>query len=588
MLTTIAKTGNGVNKDLLASELLPGQWSDCLNMRFRNEFAEKFKGISAGYTTPLVIPYTLNLYSIPNTRYLIESGIAKVYADDGTTQSEITRYGAGTAVSTLVHTTTTATLTTATAHGRTTGDTVVVYGAAPAAYDGTFVITVTSTTAFTYTMLSDPGANATALGIYSTTTTANFTGTRDDRITGGVLNGVLLLNRPVDGLFYWGGDVTKRLRPVPGYGNIADVARPFKNFIVFLGSTVSGIKNPHNVAWSKSADPGAIPSEFTASVTNDAGDVDLAETAGMMVDCLPWGNINIIYTQDARYAMQYIGGNDVFEFSRLPGNDGLIARNCVVNTPKGQVFMSNCDIRIHSGGDSVSIADGRVKNWIFSAIDATNIARSFLCVNPQKTEVWVVFPSYGKADCDTVAAWNWNSDAWGIRTIPNATCGTTGLISSTVGNGTYSAATGLYSDCILKYSDNEFSQNESRMLIATSAPKIGLVETGTTDFGVVTSWMLERQGLALDDPESIKVLSASRPQFGALPGTTVSIYHGSGMTADADPVYSAPATFIVGTTNWANSYAQGGRYLSIKMTSSDLPPVMLRSFDIDFVKQGRF
>lgn len=41
MQVTIKKTGNGVNKDLLSSELLPGQWSDCLNMRFRNEFAEK-------------------------------------------------------------------------------------------------------------------------------------------------------------------------------------------------------------------------------------------------------------------------------------------------------------------------------------------------------------------------------------------------------------------------------------------------------------------------------------------------------------------------------------------------------------------
>jgi hypothetical protein len=74
---------------------------------------------------------------------------------------------AGATISTITYVTTTATLTTATAHGLSTGNTVYITGTTPAAYSGTFVITVTGTTTFTYTMLSTPSGNASVVGSYT-------------------------------------------------------------------------------------------------------------------------------------------------------------------------------------------------------------------------------------------------------------------------------------------------------------------------------------------------------------------------------------------------------------------------------------
>lgn len=73
---------------------------------------------------------------------------------------------AGKTISTLVHTTTTATLTTSTDHGLSTGDFITVSGATPSAYNGTFSITKVDATSFTYVMASDPGANASVVGSY--------------------------------------------------------------------------------------------------------------------------------------------------------------------------------------------------------------------------------------------------------------------------------------------------------------------------------------------------------------------------------------------------------------------------------------
>lgn len=508
MLVSVKKCGSGANFDLLPSELEPGQWSGVRNMRFRNEFAEKFKGMQASYTTPTVIPYALTTYETAAGRFLVQAGLSTVFADDGVTRTDIT-------------------------------------GPVP-------------------------------------------TGAIDDRWSGGVLNGVLVMNNGKDAPMFWSGAIATDLDTLAGWtaGWKSDVIRPFKNYLVCLGNTWGTAKRAHGVGWSNAAEAGAMPTTFVASATNDAGDVDLAETTGVMVDCLPMGDVNIIYKQDARYAMQYIGGNDIFRFSRLPGNDGLLARGCVVSTPKGHVFLTNGDVKIHSGGQASSIAEGRIRNWLFSTMDSANAKRSFVCLNPKKSEVWVVFPSSGQTACDTVAAWNWDADTWGVRSVVGVTCAATGLVSL-VQAESWAADTEAWVTDVSAWSENEFGPNETRLILGTTTPRIGLAETGATDFGRAISWSLEKRGLNFDDPDSVKLLRASRPQFDALDGTPVSIAHGSAMTANGAPTYSAATAYAVGVDSWANAFAPAGRFVAIRLEGTSPQAVRLRSYEMDIVTQGR-
>jgi len=75
----------------------------------------------------------------------------------------------GATISTITRVTTTATLTTATNHNLVTGDYVTISGATPAAFNGTFAVTVTGDTTFTYTMLTTPANDATVVGTYYST-----------------------------------------------------------------------------------------------------------------------------------------------------------------------------------------------------------------------------------------------------------------------------------------------------------------------------------------------------------------------------------------------------------------------------------
>jgi len=72
----------------------------------------------------------------------------------------------GKTISSITRAVLVATLTTATDHNLATDDVITVTGALPAAYNGTFAVTVTGPTTFQYTMLADPGASATAVGSY--------------------------------------------------------------------------------------------------------------------------------------------------------------------------------------------------------------------------------------------------------------------------------------------------------------------------------------------------------------------------------------------------------------------------------------
>ena len=71
-------------------------------------------------------------------------------------------------ISSITRSGTTATLTTASAHGLITGNRVTITGATANDYNGTYVITYVSPTVFTYVMATTPAANATVVGTYTT------------------------------------------------------------------------------------------------------------------------------------------------------------------------------------------------------------------------------------------------------------------------------------------------------------------------------------------------------------------------------------------------------------------------------------
>ena len=96
------------------------------------------------------------------------NGVDPTLIFDGTSWFKVATTTTAQTISSITHVGAIATLTTAAPHGLITGNRVTISGATSSEYNGTYVITRTGASTFTYTMASTPAANATVVGTYTT------------------------------------------------------------------------------------------------------------------------------------------------------------------------------------------------------------------------------------------------------------------------------------------------------------------------------------------------------------------------------------------------------------------------------------
>ena len=510
-ITTIPALGQyGLVADQQPQELPPNGISSAINARFRNGSAERFAGHVRIFGTPSVTPYFVAPFGSATARFVIHSGLASTFADDGTTRTDIT---------------------------------------------GT-----------------------------------PFTGAIDDRFTGGALHGLFVLNNGVDQPKYWDGNPANNLATLTAWDSNWRVKfiRPFKNYLVYGYPTKTGAAFPHTVGWSAAADPGTLPTTYDpASSSTDAGDAPLGETPDVLVDGLPLGEIFLIYKEQSIYRMEYIGGQQIFSFKRVPGNFGMLARGCAAVTPKGHVVLANGDVVLVDGfGEPQSLMVGRGRDTFFQTqLDSTYYARSFVAANPAKNEVWVCYPQVGSSIPDKAMVWNWVDNTWGPRDLPNCTYAAAGLIYYPAGESN-DAQVGTNDEQSGANDQTDFTPSDSRFVMASTAPALYLADSGNTFDGTSITGRIERTGLVFGDPGTVKTWLSMTPRIAAAAGAVVYIQFGGSMTADVDPTWSDPIEFTVGTDFKAYGFATG-RYLAYRIYSTGSQGWAVKSIDCDVIGRGK-
>lgn len=415
------------------------------------------------------------------------------------------------------------------------------------------------------------------------------TGAQDNRWTGGVLNGVLIMNNGVDDPMYWGGNVASNLATLTGWDTTWAAAsiRPFKNHLIALDVTKGAARYPHMVKTSAAAEPGTIPTSWDeADPALDTYENDLAETPDVLIDSLPLGDALIIYKERAMYSFQYIGGSDIWLPRRLPGDIGMIARGCGVQTPMGHVVLAPGDVILHSGQGPRSLLTGRMRRALFNRLDSTYYARSFVTANPERNEVWICIPEAGQTTCSIALVWNWETDAIGWRDLQNVTYGAFGQVNYSAGN-TWDSDSDSWDSDSSAWDANEYSAAASRLLFSQSTPRISLVDTGSTFNGTAMTAYCERIGHTFGDAARVKLITSIVPRIEAPNGTVLTISVGGAMDAERAPNYSSSFTYTVGSSRKADVFASG-RFLAIKISSTSEAPWRLRSMDVEVEPMGEY
>jgi len=258
-----------------------------------------------------------------------------------------------------------------------------------------------------------------------------------------VLGGVAILNNGVDVPQYWGGEGTAVKLDYDAVddpdnpckwddvGMTAQLIRPFKYHLFAFDIDDCNGRNRRRVWWSHPAEPGSLP--ITWNITRadyDAGDAELSETTGYILDALQLRDTLQIYLDDAVYSVTYTGRQDrqIFNFRNVTTSIGIYARNCVCDIGGAHFLVSDGDIFLYDGNQFKTIADERVKDFFFNGINRSAYFRAFCEYYHRTGEVWLCYPSTDSATCDKALVWDKNTNTWGQRDIPSCLDATFGVV----------------------------------------------------------------------------------------------------------------------------------------------------------------
>ncbi len=451
------------------------------------------------------------------------------------------------------------------------------------------------------------GGGTTKVFAYSTDTEYEITGSTtpgssaDSRWTGGSLTGFLILND--------GGAADPQFIAIEELGtatNLADltnwpasttckVLRPFKYFLVAGGMIESGTTYPYKVRWSASAEPGTLPASWVASVSNDAGSVDLDSNEGPIVDMIPLGDQLAIYQEKAITLMRYVGGSDaanrlVMAFNRIPvgSTGGMINNNCGVDVAGvGHVVLSSSDVYVFNGSSIKSILDNRLRNWLFTNVDPQYKKRCFVLANVRDSEVMICFPEYGATACTKAITWNYTDNTLGIRDLPSATSGIYSEIS--VDNVvTWSNVEGTWSSITSTWESlNQLANSLPHTVLSGTSQRLYVLGRGYSNDGFELNAELRRSYIAVGDAQRVKFFRSVWPRFDLAEDQNIYVSIGTSMSVNEEPVWQPEIVFDGGTSR-AVYVNRSGRFLGLRIRSNDGQPWRIKSLDVDVQPQGMY
>lgn len=398
-------------------------------------------------------------------------------------------------------------------------------------------------------------------------TLSAYTSTVDDKVTACNLSGILIWSNGVDNPQSWVPGTVNICTNLANWtqGNSCQAIRAFKQHLIALNYSVGASPHPYLVKWSHPAADGALPTSWDATdTTKDAGEKDLGEAHGQILDGAPLGDVFLIWKANATFAMRHVGPPFIFGFQKVSEQSGILATNCWAETPLGIVAVSSNDVVLHVGDQQPhSVIDARNRKWLFANIHTTYVNRTFVVHNAVQSEVLICFPDLNSTGwCNKALVWSYTSNAWGTRDLPAV-----------------SAAGAVHFD------DATLADVVPTVVLG-SATNTGLytLDALETDNGTSQTSRLERTGITFGSPDRVKLVRAVRPRIDGTAGRTVSVYVSGTMDFDAAASWNGPYTFTIGTSLKVDCLVSG-RYFGFKFeaasTSGAPNPWRIKSFDVD-------
>lgn len=361
--------------------------------------------------------------------------------------------------------------------------------------------------------------------------------------------------------------------------------RTFKNFLIALGVTKGGTYYPHMVKWSSPADPGGVPATWDPTdATQDAGETDLAESQGYIIDGLQLRDFFMVYKEDSVWRMTYTGGQFVFAFQKVLGISGALNRNCIVELDGFHLVLTGSDVVVHDGQTANSVLDKQARRALFQDFDVDAIDRAFVVKNPFLNEVFICYASIGNSVPNKALVWNYRDKTVSYRDLPNVHHANFGTVDSSLGD-TWAADSDPWNSDLTMWNGPDFTPNTTRVLMASADQALYLLDTSASFNGVKPECYLERVGLSFDVPERLKLVKSIRLRVTGNVGDTLTVMVGQSPDPYTEPTWDAVMTHVIGTTVSLDCMVTG-RYIAVRIESGTAYFARVDSYDMEVEQLG--
>jgi hypothetical protein len=414
-------------------------------------------GYSVGSTYPVLVSTTINgitLYGNYIVQTIIDSNNFTIYASTTASASTTNLTTTGTS-----GTGTTATISFATQPSApAVGSVVVVTGVVPSGYNGTYVVTSSTTSSVSYA--STTTGSQTTAGKVSIPTPLNSnkahivyyygigaipagtgfgigafgsggfgTGSAISPTTGSQIPannwtldnwGEILISVALNGtlqqpIYQWdplSGSPTATVIPnAPPLNDGAFVAMPQRQIIAW-GSTFTGIQDPLLIRW---CDVNNFNS-WIALTTNQAGSYRIPK-GSKIVGCIQGPQQALVWTDLGVWSMQYIGPPYVYSFNEIGSNCGLISRKAATSF-NGVVYWMGPSQFFSLQGSGVTPVACPIWDVIFQDLDTTNLDKIRVAVNSRFGEITWYYPTISDGgEVNAYAKYNAYLNVWDYGSI---------------------------------------------------------------------------------------------------------------------------------------------------------------------------
>jgi len=396
-----------------------------------------------------------------------------------------------------------------------------------------------------------------------------------------VLNGLPVYSNGSDEPVYWAG---ANLVTLPDWTatETCQFLAVFKFHIFALNIDGPGGTFPSLLRWSSAAEPGTVPNSWTASATNDAGDVELADSPGGLVCAYPLRDTLMIYKRSAMYTAQFVGGNNVFSFRKVQSASGALAPHSVCDVNGQHFVVSDGDILLTDGTNRRSVGESRVKDWLFNQLDQDNFRNLFCSYNRGRDEVLVGFPQAGSQFANLALVYDINQDSFGVRDLANVACAPVGFVNDTVESNTWDdRSSDAWAGATDVWGSSTIAAARDSIVFVTADD---LVQQDTGD-AVTLGASLGKHSMAFDEPERVKFIKRVHVRTRENSGDLL-VRVGGQMTPTGPTTWSAEVSLPEGE-QVVNAFAMG-RYISVEVRSNGSDVWKVTGLDLEGELRGYY